>query len=125
MEEKQAVDFVKEQLNNYSNPTNTTESGMNTSFSRGVSVPVASTSDTETSQVSTSGLIEKALNAAKELKEQLDRKEKLILQERELEARRLLSGRAEAGIPERQKTQEEINKDAARALLANTGLKIF
>lgn len=75
-------------------------------------------------EVSTQGLIDKAMDAAKQLKEQLDRKEQLVLREQELQARALLSGRAEAGITEKPKSEEELRKEAANKLLAGTGLKI-
>ena len=81
---------------------------------------------TTSPEVSTPGLIEQATKVTQELKEQLDRREKLLLQEQELQMRATLGGRSFAGAPvapiltEEQKAIEE-----AKAFLKGTGLNPF
>ncbi len=64
-------------------------------------------------QPKTTNLIDNAHEAAKELKAENDRREKLLAEEKELEARKALGGGSEAGRPAEKpvKTKGEAAKD--------------
>lgn len=61
------------------------------------------------------GLVEKAYDAAAKLKAENDRHETLLKQQQELYSKQLLSGRADAGIP--QKSPEEKMKEDAEKVV--------
>ena len=63
-------------------------------------------------QSSTTGLLEKTTQAVQDLKDQNDRKERLIREEKDLYARKMLGGLSEAG-EEPEKPKELSNKEYA------------
>lgn len=62
-------------------------------------------------------IVERAEVAAKILKAENDRKEALINVEKEMQARQILGGRANAGQANIQKTQQEIDAEEAARIL--------
>lgn len=72
-------------------------------------------------QPETTNLIDNAHEAAKELKAENDRREKLLAEEKELEARKALGGGSEAGQPAEKpvKTKEEVAKDYIKEKFEN------
>lgn len=69
-------------------------------------------------QPKTINLIDNAHEAAKELKAENDRREKLLAEEKELEARKALGGGSEAGQPQ-EKPKEETPKEYANRITKN------